>query len=115
MYPSQLEFIKHIEDESAFIIKVTQGKSKAQVLDDEILIKALVRSLEIIGEAAKKVNERIRAKYPQVDWKAMAGMTDKLIHDYFGIDYEIIFDAITSDIPELHLETQRILKLESGQ
>jgi uncharacterized protein with HEPN domain len=115
MYPSQLEFLKHIEDECVFIIKVSQGKTQGQILDDEILIKALVRSLEIVGEASKKVNDQLKVKYPQVDWKAMAGMRDKLIHDYFGIDYEIVIDAITKDIPELHSEIQRILNLEGNQ
>ena len=115
MYPSQLEFLKHIEDECVFILKVTQGKTQEQILGDEILIKALVRSFEIIGEASKKVNESIKTKYPQIDWKAMSGMRDKLIHDYFGIDYDIVFDAISHEIPELHHEIQRILKLENDK
>lgn len=54
MYPSQLEFIKHIEDECVFLLKVTLGKTQQQILDDEILCKAIERSLEIIGEASKK-------------------------------------------------------------
>ena len=112
MYPSQLEFIKHIEDECLFLSKVTKGKTQAAMLDDEILSKALVRSLEIIGEASKKVNEHMRSKYPQIDWKAMAGMRDKLIHDYFGIDYDIVFNAIFSDIPDLLSEIQRVLEIE---
>ena len=101
MYPSQLEFIKHIEDECVFLLKVTLGKAQQQILDDEILCKAIVRSLEIIGEASKKVDEQLKTKYPQIDWKSMAGMRDKLIHDYFGIDYDIVLDAIANDIPDL--------------
>jgi uncharacterized protein with HEPN domain len=79
------------------------------------MAKALVRSLEIIGEASKKVKDTLKSKYPQTDWKAMAGMRDKLIHDYFGIDYEIVFDAITREIPELYQEIIRIIKIESGE
>lgn len=115
MYPSQPEFIKHIQDECTYILKVTASKTKEQILNDETLIRALIRSLEIIGEATKKLSEQLKSRYPQIDWKDMAGMRDKLIHDYFGIDYEIVYDVITNHIPELHHEIQRILKLESNQ
>jgi uncharacterized protein with HEPN domain len=115
MYPSQLEFIKHIEDECAFTLKVTQGKNKEQILDDEILTKAIIRSLEVIGEATKQLNNQLKNRYPQIDWKVMAGMRDRLIHHYFGIDYEIVFDAIINEIPELYHEIQRIIKIESGE
>jgi uncharacterized protein with HEPN domain len=114
MYPSQLEFIKHIEDECVFLLKVTLGKTQQQILDDEILCKAIVRSLEIIGEVSKKVDEQLKTKYPQIDWKSMAGMRDKLIHDYFGIDYDIVLDAIENDIPELHHEIKRLLSIENN-
>ena len=114
MYPSQLEFIKHIEDECDFLLKVTLGKTHQQILADEILCKAIVRSLEIIGEASKKVDDQLKTKYPQIDWKSMAGMRDKLIHDYFGIDYDIVLDAISNDIPELQHEIKRLLSIESG-
>lgn len=114
MYPSQLEFIKHIEYECVFLLKVTLGKTQQQILDDEILCKAIVRSLEIIGEASKKVDEQLKTKYPQIDWKSMAGMRDKLIHDYFGIDYDIVLDAIANDIPELHHEIKRLLSIENN-
>lgn len=114
MYPSQLEFIKHIEDECDFLLKVTLGKTQQQILADEILCKAIVRSLEIIGEASKKVDDQLKTKYPQIDWKSMAGMRDKLIHDYFGIDYDIVLDAISNDIPELQHEIKRLLSIESG-
>ncbi len=114
MYPSHLEFIKHIEDECVFLLKVILGKTQQQILDDEILCKAIVRSLEIIGEASKKVDEQLKTKYPQIDWKSMAGMRDKLIHDYFGIDYDIVLDAIANDIPELHHEIKRLLSIENN-
>ena len=115
MYPSQLEFIRHIEDECSYILRVTTGKTKEYILNDETLTKALVRSLEVIGEATKNVNEQLKNRYPQIDWKDMAGMRDKLIHHYFGVDYEIVFDVITNHIPELHDEMQRIIKLEIGE
>ena len=63
-------------------------------LRDETLKRAFVRSLEIIGEAVKQVPEVFRAKYPQVEWRKMAGTRDRLIHDYLGVDYELVWDIV---------------------
>jgi uncharacterized protein with HEPN domain len=87
--------------ESEFIIEHVQGKSKNEVLSDEVLCRALVRSLEIIGEAAKKIDEEFKSDYPQIEWKKMAGTRDKLIHNYFGIDYDIVFDIVENKIPDM--------------
>jgi uncharacterized protein with HEPN domain len=87
--------------ESEFILEHVQGKSKNEVLSDEVLCRALVRSLEIIGEAAKKIDEEFKSDYPQIEWKKMAGTRDKLIHHYFGIDYDIVFDIVENKIPDI--------------
>jgi len=65
------------------------------------LCHALVRSLEIIGEASKKVDPEFKSNYPHVEWKKMAGTRDKMIHDYFGIDYDLVWDIIENKIPDL--------------
>lgn len=69
-------------------------------------MRATVRSLEIIGEATKKLPPDFRSKYPLVNWNEMAGMRDVLIHNYFGIDYDVVWNTIKNDIPELknHLD-----------
>jgi uncharacterized protein with HEPN domain len=87
--------------ESEFILQHVQGKSKNEVLSDEVLCRALVRSLEVIGEAAKKIDEEFKSDNPQIEWKKMAGTRDKLIHHYFGIDYDIVFDIIEKKIPDM--------------
>jgi uncharacterized protein with HEPN domain len=94
MSASNFELVRHMLIESEFIIEHVQGKSKNEVLSDEVLCRALVRSLEIIGEAAKKIDEEFKSDYPQIEWKKMAGTRDKLIHHYFGIDYDIVENKI---------------------
>ena len=70
---------------------------------------AFVRSLEIIGEAAKKIPDDFRARYPTVEWRAMVGMRDRPIHDYFGVDYQLVWDVVQNRIPELRVQIASIL------
>ena len=69
-----------------------------------------MRSLEIIGEAAKKIPEDFRAAHPAVEWRAMAGMRDRPIHDYLGIDLELVWDVVQNRIPELRAHLPAILE-----
>ncbi len=66
-----------------------------------MLCRAVVRSIEIIGEASKKIDEEFKSSHIHIEWKKMAGARDKLIHDYFGIDYDIVWDIIKNKIPDL--------------
>ncbi len=93
-------------------LKHSEGISKKDFNYNDTLKRAFVRSLEIIGEATKKIPDELRQKYPQVDWRAMSGMRDKLIHDYFGIDYDIVWDVVNNKIPQLQKEVEKILKLK---
>jgi hypothetical protein len=79
---------------------------------DEKTIDAVIRNLEVVGEAAKNVPEEIRQKYPQIPWKEVAGMRDRLIHAYFGVDLEIVWQTIVSDLPKLESELVKIIKKE---
>ena len=115
MFPSQLEFLRHILDECIFILHATENKTQEDIMNDETLSRALVRSLEIIGEASKRVNDDFKIKYIQIDWKEMAGMRDKLIHHYFGIDYDVVYRTVQKDIPELNHEIHRIITIEEGK
>ena len=101
MTSSNLELVRHMLMETTFILKHVDGKTKEQVIDDEVMCRAVVRSIEIIGEASKKIDDEFRANHPHVEWKKMAGARDKLIHDYFGIDYDIVWDIIQHKIPDL--------------
>lgn len=77
---------------------------------DDKTSSAVVRKLEIIGEAAKQIPDEMRQKYPNVPWKEMAGMRDKLIHFYFGVDYPLVWGTVKKRLPEVRREIQKILQ-----
>ena len=77
-------------------------------------IDAVVRNFEIIGEATKNLSANLKALYPRTDWKSVAGFRDTLIHGYFGIDLEILWDIIVNKIPLLQEEVAAIITAENG-
>lgn len=109
MWESNLELVRHIYDECEFIKNHTKEKTSGQVIEDKVLVKALERSIEIIGEASKKIDDEFKKRYPHIEWKKMAGTRDHLIHHYFGVDYDILWDIIENKIPELHHFIKEIL------
>ena len=102
MYDSYLNVLKHIADECGFIQQVIHEKDVKmyQFLEDETLKRAIVRSLSIIGEATKKIPADVKIKWNSIQWKNMAGMRDRLIHDYMGVNYMIVWDVVQNIIPE---------------
>lgn len=109
MQKSELEFLNHIIKECDFIIKNTKDISLGSFYDDEVLKRAVIRSLEIIGEATKRISDDFRNKYNKVPWQSMAKMRDKLIHHYTGVDYEVVWITCINKIPELKSKIEDIL------
>ena len=103
----------YLDDISQAIRKINTYVSKLnqkQFAEDERTVDAVIRNLEIIGEAVKKLPAEIREKHSEVDWKKIAGLRDILAHEYYGIDVEIIWDIITSKLPPLAKQVEEILK-----
>ncbi len=112
MSKEPIEFLKHIADECVYLLSVNKGLSKDDFLDDETLKRAVVRSLEIIGEATKKIPADFKVKWSSIQWKNMAGMRDRLIHDYIGVNYSIVWDVFNNKIPELYEQIQGVINNE---
>ena len=81
---------------------------------DDKTASAVMRKLEIIGEAVKQIPLEVRQRYPHIPWREMAGMRDKLIHFYFGVDYSLVWRTIIERVPEIKREIQQILQREVG-
>ena len=96
-----VEYLRHIADECRFILATTSDISKEEFAKDEVMKRAVVRSLEVIGEASKNISAEAKLKWQSINWKNMAGMRDRLIHDYAGVNYAIVWDVVTNKIPEL--------------
>lgn len=101
MSPTAREYLQHILDETNYIMVHSVGLNKMMFVQDETLKRAYVRSIEVIGEAVKQLPNDLRQKCGSIEWRLLAGMRDRLIHNYFGIDYDLVWDVVASKIPEL--------------
>ncbi len=115
MSPSPIEYLCHILDEINYIEGMLGSISKEQFLRDQTLKRSFVRSIEIIGEAVKKIPSDFKNRHQDIDWKRITGMRDKLIHDYFGVDYHIVWDVATNKLPELKQKVAEAMASESNQ
>lgn len=103
------EYLRHILDEVDYLIETSAPLCRERFLGDETLRRAFVRSLTIIGEATKKLPAEVTGAHPEIEWRAMAGMRDRLVHDYFGVDYELVWDVVSTKIPSLRDRIQELL------
>lgn len=104
------DFIEDIISAMDKALKFVEGMSYEEFVQDDKTVFAVVRAIEIIGEAVKNVPDDIKKKYPEVPWKGMAGMRDKVIHGYFGVDLKVVWDTIKKRIPEVKPLFERMLE-----
>lgn len=107
-----VNYLKHILDECNYIIDTTVDIEKSDFLENETLKRAIVRSLEIIGEASKNITVDFKIRWKEIEWKQIAGMRDKLIHDYIGVNYQIVWDVVKNKIPNLMINIKKVVEIE---
>ncbi len=110
---THLDFLEDIRQAAQKATAFLGGMGLEAFATDEKTAFAVVRALEIIGEAAKRIPQPVRDQYPDVPWRAMAGIRDKLIHDYVSVNLQVVWKTVTEDLPPLLPLIQRILD-ESG-
>jgi uncharacterized protein with HEPN domain len=101
-------YLLHIRDAIRQIVEYTAIQKEAFCADRKTQ-DAVVRNLEIIGEATKRLSQPLKAAHPDIAWKPIAGMRDKLIHDYFGVNVELVWDVVERDLPVLYEKVEELL------
>ncbi|MFN2414884.1 MAG: DUF86 domain-containing protein [Pyrinomonadaceae bacterium] len=102
--------MEHILDEAKFLLDTSKGVDWETFRQDGLLKRGFVRSLEVMGEAVKHIPDSIRQQYPSVEWRAIAGMRDRLIHAYYGVNYEMVWDAVKNKVPTLVENIELVLQ-----
>ncbi len=103
-------YLRHILDAISDIEKFMQGVPEEEFFENKEKQYAVLRALEIIGEATKNLSDELKTKGSNVDWKHIAGMRDKLIHAYFGVNLPLVWETVNKDLPQLKKQTRKILE-----
>jgi len=105
-----LFFLQDMQNSVTKIFKYTENISYEEFVSNDMVKDAVERNFEIIGEAVKNLSEDFRNGHPNIPFKQIAGMRDKLIHDYFGVDYEIIWKTINDKLPQFNSEIKKLIE-----
>lgn len=102
-------YLRHILDETVFLREVGKELTYDGLLADPVRQRAIVRSIEIIGEATKNISEALKEQHPEIPWRLIAGSRDKLIHAYFEVDWRIVWNILENEVPALEQGVRAIL------
>jgi len=105
-----LDYVQDVVEAMGDALRFVEGLEYKDFVKDKKTAYAVTRAVEIIGEAVKKIPNSVRKRYRRIPWKKMAGMRDKLIHEYFGVDLRRVWNTVQKDIPELKPMFEKILK-----
>ncbi|MDQ7787535.1 MAG: DUF86 domain-containing protein [Thermodesulfovibrionales bacterium] len=108
------DFLGDIKEAIDLIASYTKGLPYKKFLNDRKTQDAVVRNFEVIGEASKNISAGLKAKYPEIPWKKISGLRDKLIHFYFGIDYKIVWNIAKKELPMIVKQIKDILDKEAS-
>ncbi len=112
MKKGNLVYLKHILDAISRIEEYTQAIIYEDFIENHLIQDGVIRQIEIIGEAVKRLSRDIRERHLEIPWKDITGMRDKLIHDYFGIDIDAVWDTVEKDIPTLKSSLNDLIEKE---
>jgi len=112
MLDNDMVRLHHILDAVHEAVAFSQGRSQKDLYSDRMLSLSLVRLLEIIGEAARGISPACRAAHSEIAWQKMAGMRDRLVHGYFAINLDVVWETVTHDLPPLVSQLENIISVE---
>ncbi len=100
---------RHMFDSVAALLTFVKGRKRAHLNNDRLFANAIVRELEVLGEAANRISKKTQRQFPSIPWKQMIGMRNTLIHAYFEVDYDVVWETIKNDLPGLHKRLEEIM------